>query len=784
MLIRSAGWAAQRPLVGCCGVSGLARHRAAPKLLGCDKGPGLVLSPTTLTKAFDLAGTIPDLVPGPLPSGLVRDRAQHPYRTALQALTLLISNSATLTEFQTLHCPSALPLSGPGHDSVVPSSLAGFPGPPAGLHFSGYYPVSIPPNHPLRSVHNSPHEFAHFLEVLDLPQCSPCHLIHIAGTKGKGSTAAFCDALLQQQRVSTCRFTSPHLVTPRERIRLNGVPVAPTTFGRVFWDIWDTLAQHRTRPWPFMPSYFRYLLLMALKIMFEAQAEVGIIETGIGGRYDATRSIPEAVPCTIGEGLDGCGGTQARPARLKFVTGITSLGYDHMDLLGRSLEAIAWNKGGILRPGVMGFTPPQPLGALRQLFACAQEAGADLKVVPPLGWLLPAEHDPHLSVASSTLCRAWSVALRAADAPEPPEDPPPADSDSHESLCLPDRPSSSSSSSSAPPLPPHSSDSTGGRPELPLAELDGECASASALNLGIPGRPQARNAALAVALTRAVLAQRAAAPASVPTAVGPRETGQSLPDWWEPAGPLTPGERLGLAAAHASGRVQLVHDPDVPALFRDGPLAYLGSSPVDVEMAIQARGESGPPPAASSLVPAWSPGLWWLCDGAHTRDSVQLLLMEIYKAVVTLDHGGQSTRCILVASLLGKRSPAHVLGPLLQAPHPSASPAQAPALFERVWVTLPQTPRSNEALIGADERLAQLQFAVERILTTIYPSADARPTTLSAPRLETVLQRIRPQVASGSEEAQVLVVITGSLHLVGTFLSHQLARTAINPSTT
>jgi folylpolyglutamate synthase len=160
------------------------------------------------------------------------------------------------------------------------------------------------------------------LQVTDLNQLK---VIHIAGTKGKGSTSAFCEIMLRSRGLKTGLFTSPHLLEVRERIRINGRPIGKEVFGTSFFECWERLSTHRKER-ATMPAYFRFLTLMAFHIFIEEKVDVAIIEVGIGGHYDSTNIIPTPYAC-----------------------GISSIGHDHLDILGNTLAQIAWHKAGIFK---------------------------------------------------------------------------------------------------------------------------------------------------------------------------------------------------------------------------------------------------------------------------------------------------------------------------------------------------------------------------------------------------------------------------------------------------
>lgn len=162
---------------------------------------------------------------------------------------------------------------------------------------------------------------------------TPKRIIHITGTKGKGSTASFCQSILQEHGYSTGLFTSPHLIDIRERIRLDGRPVNPNVFGKAYWNIRNKLEAYATNnedlddDLPTLPGYFRMLTLMAYYIFSQLDVDVWIVEVGMGGRYDATNFLDRA--------------------ETNSVCGVTLLDLDHTRVLGNTLEQIAWEKGGI-----------------------------------------------------------------------------------------------------------------------------------------------------------------------------------------------------------------------------------------------------------------------------------------------------------------------------------------------------------------------------------------------------------------------------------------------------
>ncbi|OAX44521.1 FolC bifunctional protein [Rhizopogon vinicolor AM-OR11-026] len=203
-------------------------------------------------------------------------------------------------------------------------------------------------------------EMIDYLRRVDLepPQLNDLNVIHITGTKGKGSASAFTDSILRTARPGwkTGLYTSPHLVAVRERIRINGEPLSEEDFTRYFFEVWDLLQKNskcEAVTAPFMPNYFRFLTLMAFYTFKQLKVDAAILEVGIGGRSDSTNIVPKPV-----------------------VTGITALGYDHTRILGNKLSQIANQKAGIYKEGVPALTVEQLEEGMSELRNCATEQGA------------------------------------------------------------------------------------------------------------------------------------------------------------------------------------------------------------------------------------------------------------------------------------------------------------------------------------------------------------------------------------------------------------------------
>ncbi|KAJ1678740.1 Folylpolyglutamate synthetase, partial [Spiromyces aspiralis] len=205
-------------------------------------------------------------------------------------------------------------------------------------------------------------EMTAFLEKLgyEPSHFNKLNVIHVSGTKGKGSTCAFVNSILRNagirsvddpsgaRKLKVGLYTSPHLVEVRERICIDGKPITHEMFAKYFYAVWDKLKAPEpplrlvSESSPQMPMYFMYLTLMCLHVFLQEKVDVAILEVGMGGEYDNTNIVPRPVVC-----------------------GVTSLGLDHQYVLGETLPEIAYHKGGIAKPGVPLFCVPQNEDALQ-----------------------------------------------------------------------------------------------------------------------------------------------------------------------------------------------------------------------------------------------------------------------------------------------------------------------------------------------------------------------------------------------------------------------------------
>ena len=116
--------------------------------------------------------------------------------------------------------------------------------------------------------------------------------IHITGTKGKGSTCIFVENIIRQHGIKTGLFTSPHLIEPTERIRINGKVIEEKKFIKYYWDVYNQLKKEKIIK---HVQFFKFMTLMAVHSFYKENIECGIFEVGIGGRLDPTNIIPEPI---------------------------------------------------------------------------------------------------------------------------------------------------------------------------------------------------------------------------------------------------------------------------------------------------------------------------------------------------------------------------------------------------------------------------------------------------------------------------------------------------------
>lgn len=177
-------------------------------------------------------------------------------------------------------------------------------------------------------------------------------IIHVAGTNGKGSVCAMLDSVFRQSGLKSGLYTSPHLCDFRERVLVNGTMISREASA-------DTLSRLHVhcQDWPHSPTFFEVSTALALTYFAQEQCDVVILETGMGGRLDATNAVSPAVSV------------------------ITPIAVDHAEWLGDSIPMIAAEKAGIIKPGIPVVSAPQPPEAAEVLRAKARKCGSPITFV-------------------------------------------------------------------------------------------------------------------------------------------------------------------------------------------------------------------------------------------------------------------------------------------------------------------------------------------------------------------------------------------------------------------
>src|SRR5205085_3865265 len=189
------------------------------------------------------------------------------------------------------------------------------------------------------------------LHELDLPSKNQ-RIIHVAGTNGKGSVCAMIDSICRAQGYRTGLFISPHLISYRERIQVNGEMIGEDEVATGL-----TALRNKIRDWEPHPTFFEITTALALAHFKKSDCELIVLETGLGGRLDATNAVTPVV------------------------SAITPIGYDHQAWLGETLEAIAGEKAGIIKAHVPVVSAAQEAAAEKVIGARATECDAPLPFV-------------------------------------------------------------------------------------------------------------------------------------------------------------------------------------------------------------------------------------------------------------------------------------------------------------------------------------------------------------------------------------------------------------------
>jgi dihydrofolate synthase / folylpolyglutamate synthase len=192
------------------------------------------------------------------------------------------------------------------------------------------------------------------MEILDHPETA-FPAIHIAGTNGKGSVSSMLSAIFTKAGYKTGLYTSPHLQSFTERIRINGIPIPEQTVAEWVAGMVPVIDEMK-------PSFFEITVAMCFDYFRKEGVEIAIVETGLGGRLDSTNVVHPVLSV------------------------ITNISYDHMDLLGDTLEKIAFEKAGIIkqgRPCVLGSNRPEVI----PVFKAKAEASQSSLVMASEVWL-------------------------------------------------------------------------------------------------------------------------------------------------------------------------------------------------------------------------------------------------------------------------------------------------------------------------------------------------------------------------------------------------------------
>ena len=216
------------------------------------------------------------------------------------------------------------------------------------------------------------------LAALGDPQAK-LRCLHIAGTNGKGSVSAFAESILHAMGIRVGLYTSPHLVEFSERIRIAGVNAPMSDIEEAINSVYDA-----TKGWveADQPTFFELVTAMAFDLFARSGCELVVLETGLGGRLDATNTAP------------------------KIACAITPIGLDHTEWLGETLGEIAREKAGIFRPGIPAVIAPQQPEAAEALANAAIQTGT------PCEWITSPLEGMPLGLSGSY--QQWNAALALA----------------------------------------------------------------------------------------------------------------------------------------------------------------------------------------------------------------------------------------------------------------------------------------------------------------------------------------------------------------------------------
>jgi dihydrofolate synthase/folylpolyglutamate synthase len=212
------------------------------------------------------------------------------------------------------------------------------------------------------------------MEALDQPQ-KGFQSIHIAGTNGKGSTAHMMASVLQEAGYKVGLYTSPHLMDFRERVKINGVPVSKDF-------VIDFVGQNRGQLAKIQPSFFEWTVGLAFEYFKQKKIDIAVVETGMGGRLDSTNILTPLVSV------------------------ITNIGFDHSEFLGDTIEKIAGEKAGIIKPNIPVVTGKMHQDAFAVMEKVAHDQNAKLFRAEPTHYqtdLLGSYQRENMNTATTAL---------------------------------------------------------------------------------------------------------------------------------------------------------------------------------------------------------------------------------------------------------------------------------------------------------------------------------------------------------------------------------------------
>ena len=197
--------------------------------------------------------------------------------------------------------------------------------------------------------------------------------VQVAGTNGKGSVCAFLNSICLRAGIKTGLYTSPHLVSITERIRIDGVDIAEDEFARLATRVRDAAEELLSAgQLEYRPTFFEQVTAIALLGFAEARIDLAILETGLGGRLDATTAAEAEI------------------------VAITQIAFDHQEYLGDTIEKIAAEKAAVIRPGTKAVLAHQTKPVERVLIGRCREVGVEpvwapeaISVAADVGWLAP-----------------------------------------------------------------------------------------------------------------------------------------------------------------------------------------------------------------------------------------------------------------------------------------------------------------------------------------------------------------------------------------------------------